>query len=173
MRIACHVYFTLFIHKSICFSWSRVQYFPNVIIILSTCLQFFWSILNVCLCQNTNNLYRYTLYSSHNMTITKALVVFLYRQSIRCIDTTKRFLLWTNSTRTEHERSNHTALVLGKKKRYRDIFPWPTPSTQAQASTKHKGKQDKWRVKGKNRYVIKVMNSHREGGQVLDSVTRL
>jgi hypothetical protein len=49
------------------------------------------------------------------------------RQSIRCIDTTKRFLLWTNSTRTEHERSNQTALVL-EKKRYREIFPWPTPT---------------------------------------------
>jgi hypothetical protein len=30
-----------------------------------------------------------------------------------------------------------------------------------------KGKQDRRRVTGKNRYVIKVMNSHREGGQVL------
>ena len=29
------------------------------------------------------------------------------------------------------------------------------------------GKQDRHRVRGKNRYVIKVMNSHREGGQVL------
>ncbi len=28
-----------------------------------------------------------------------------------------------------------------------------------------KGKQDRRRVTGKNRYVIKVMNSHREGGQ--------
>jgi hypothetical protein len=30
-----------------------------------------------------------------------------------------------------------------------------------------KGKQDRRRVTGKNRYVIKVMNEHREGGQVL------
>jgi hypothetical protein len=37
-----------------------------------------------------------------------------------------------------------------------------------------KGKQDgdRRRVTGKNRYVIKVMNEHREGGQVLWSLVR-
>ncbi len=51
---------------------------------------------------------------THNMTFTKTFFVLFSWESIRCIDTTKRIRLRTNSTRNE-PITNHTTLVLGKK----------------------------------------------------------
>jgi hypothetical protein len=113
--LAMCTFLLYFIKVSVCHD-STFNTLQILLVFLSTCLQVFGWILNVHLCHKTYNLDRYTLYAQHNMTITTALFVLFSWESIRCIDTTKRFLIWTYSTRKEPQRANNTTLVLGKKK---------------------------------------------------------